>query len=537
MRECFVDEAGAAPRARAAELSHRHARSAIRGWSPACNAPRALAQWDGGAPGTRAGAGLPRDAIGRRRWAGSRWSPRATRGEGGVRVTRLSAAVDIGRVVNRDIALQQIEGGLVFGLGLALGCATGYVDGLPTHAAAWRRWPCRCWPIARKSRGIDGERGRTVRSRRDRGASGRPGSRQCAVFRHRPAPAPVAADIEMRPELAPPITRRCRRGKVGVLLVNLGTPDAPTPAAVKRYLAEFLSDRRVVELPALAVAADPARDHPQHPPEEKRPCLPPGVDRRGLAARRDHRSASAWRCRRGWETACRWTGRCAMAIRRSRASLQALKDRGCDRILLAPLYPQYCGATTATVVDKAGDALADNALAARPAQPCRPITMIRCISPRWRLTSGAQLDALAFQPEVLLLQLPRHARSARWNWAIPITASAARPRGCWKRRWPGPDLRIATSSSAASAGPNGSNPQPMPCWRQRQRSGTRRLAIAAPGFSADCLETLEELAIRGREQFLGAGGERLRHARLPQRRRAGMAMLEALVRRELAGWV
>ena len=76
--------------------------------------------------------------------------------------------------------------------------------------------------------------------------------------------------------------------KIGVLLVNLGTPDAAEAGAVRRYLAEFLSDRRVVEIPRVAVAADPARHHPAHPPEEIRACLCAGVDRGGLAARRDH---------------------------------------------------------------------------------------------------------------------------------------------------------------------------------------------------------------------------------------------------------
>ena len=86
----------------------------------------------------------------------------------------------------------------------------------------------------------------------------------------------------------------------GVLLINLGTPDAPDAPSVKRYLAEFLSDPRVIEIPQICVAADPSRDHPQHPPGEERACLSASVDRSRLAAGRDHAAAGARRCSSGW---------------------------------------------------------------------------------------------------------------------------------------------------------------------------------------------------------------------------------------------
>jgi ferrochelatase len=201
----------------------------------------------------------------------------------------------------------------------------------------------------------------------------------------------------MRPADHPSV----RSGGIGVLLVNLGTPDAPTPAAVRRYLAEFLSDRRVVEIPPIAW----------------QPIL------RGIILNtRPKKSAHAYS--QVWTeagsplaaiTAAQAVGlqerlgegvRVAHAMRYGRPAiadeLQALFAAGCDRILLAPLYPQYSAATTATAVDKAADALRamrrQPALRTLPAYHDDPLYIDALAR-----DLGAQLDALAFAPEVLLL--------------------------------------------------------------------------------------------------------------------------------------
>ena len=115
----------------------------------------------------------------------------------------------------------------------------------------------------------------------------------------------------------------------------------------------------------------------------------------------------------------------------------------------------------------------------------------------------AGLAALDFAPECSS-RASTACPSARWKLGDPYHASARKPRGCWPRRWA--RLRSKSLSSRASAAPNGSNPRPTRRWNELGKEG-RSVAIFAPGFAADCLETLEELAIRGREQFLAAGGK------------------------------
>ena len=157
-------------------------------------------------------------------------------------------------------------------------------------------------------------------------------------------------------------------GRVGVLLVNLGTPDAPEKGPIKRYLAEFLSDRRVVEIPAIAwqpilrgiiLNTRPkksAHAYRQVWTEEGSPLA---------VITRDQ--AEAMQQRLGDEVTVDWAMRYGTPSIPER--IEALMAAGCERILLAPLYPQYSGATTATVVDKAADKPAGNAVASLAADP------------------------------------------------------------------------------------------------------------------------------------------------------------------------
>jgi ferrochelatase len=323
-------------------------------------------------------------------------------------------------------------------------------------------------------------------------------------------------------------------GGIGVLLVNLGTPDAPTPAAVRRYLAEFLSDRRVVEIPPIAW----------------QPIL------RGIVLRtRPKKSAHAYR--QVWteagsplaaitaEQAARLqerlgdTARVAYAMRYGRPAiagqLQALLDSGCERILLAPLYPQYCSATTATAVDAAGAALA--AMRRQPALRTLPPyhddpAYIEALAQ----DLGAQLAALAFEPEVLLLSF--HGMPERTlHLGDPYHCHCRKTARLLERALARPGLRFATSFQSRFGRAKWLEPATDSVLAEEAARGTRRLAVAAPGFAADCLETLEELAIRGRERFLGAGGEQFAALACLNAGDAGMAMLEALVRRELSGWL
>ena len=325
-------------------------------------------------------------------------------------------------------------------------------------------------------------------------------------------------------------------GRVGVLLVNLGTPDAPTTEAVKRYLAEFLSDRRVVELPPFLwqpiLRGIVLNTRPKKSAHAYAQVW--GPDGSPLAAI-TKAQAAALQARLGERVLVRWGmryGNPAMGT-----ELAALKDAGCDRILVAPLYPQYSGATTATVIDAMGTAL--EAMRWQPA--------VRTLPPYYddalhiealRADLGRQLGALAFRPEVLVLSFhgmpertlrlgdPYHCQCHK---TARLLAAALAPD------YPG--LRIETSFQSRFGRAKWLEPATDVVLAREAAAGTRRLAIAAPGFSADCLETREELAIRGAEQFLAEGGTDFAALDCLNDGAAGMAMLEALVRRELAGWL
>lgn len=325
-----------------------------------------------------------------------------------------------------------------------------------------------------------------------------------------------------------------KSGRVGVLVVNLGTPEAPDPASVKRYLAEFLSDRRVVEIPSLIW----------------QPIL------RGIILNtRPRKSAEAY--------GQVWTeeGSPLAAITKAQAhglqerlgdgvivrhamrygrpaideELQALMDAGCDRILLAPLYPQYSGATTATVVDKAADKLRtmrwQPALRTLPPYHDYPVYIDALAD-----DLGEQLDRLEFAPEVLLLSF--HGMPQRTlQLGDPYHCHCRKTARLLEDALARPDMRMVTTFQSRFGRAKWLEPATDVVLEAEAKAGTKRIAIAAPGFSADCLETLEELAIRGREQFLEAGGEQFAALSCLNTSEPGMAMLEALVRRELAGWL
>jgi ferrochelatase len=325
-----------------------------------------------------------------------------------------------------------------------------------------------------------------------------------------------------------------KAGSIGVLLVNLGTPEAPDPRSVKRYLAEFLSDRRVVEIPALLW----------------QPIL------RGVILNtRPKKSAHAYR--QVWteagsplaaitsEQAARLQERLGDAVRVSYAmrygrpeigaTLQALMDAGCERILLAPLYPQYSAATTATVVDKAADKLRtmrwQPALRTLPPYHDDPLYIAALAA-----DLGEQIDALDFRPDVLLLSF--HGMPERTlHLGDPYHCQCRKTARLLEAALARPDLRVETSFQSRFGRAKWLEPATDVALAAEAKAGTRRLVVAAPGFSADCLETLEELAIRGSEQFIATGGEKFAALSCLNAGDAGMAMLEAMVRRELAGWL
>lgn len=320
-------------------------------------------------------------------------------------------------------------------------------------------------------------------------------------------------------------------GGIGVLLVNLGTPEAPTPEAVRAYLKEFLSDPRVVELPRLVwlpilhlfvLTTRPKKSAHAY----RQIWTPQGSPLAAITAQQ----AEGLQQRLGNLAQVRFAMRYGKPSIASQ--IEALGKAGCDSVLIVPLYPQYSGATNASVADAVAVSLA--AIRTPPG--------LRTLQPYYgepayihALASdlGAQIDALPFAPEVLLLSfhgLPQRAVDRGDPYERHCLETARLLEEAMAR----PGLRFLTTFQSRFGRAKWLEPATDKVLEAEALGGTKRIAIAAPGFTADCLETLEELAIRGRETFLGAGGEQFAALACLNAGEAGMAMLEELVRRELA---
>lgn len=330
-----------------------------------------------------------------------------------------------------------------------------------------------------------------------------------------------------RPADHPPVAT----GKVAVLLVNLGTPDAPTPAAVKRYLREFLSDRRVVEIPPVfwqpILRGIILNVRPRKSAHAYRQVW---TDDGSPLAVHTRDTARGLRIAWGEAVTVDWAmryGRPAIGDR-----LRVLKESGHDRILVAPLYPQYCGATTASVMDAVGAALA--AMRWQPA--------IRMLPPyhddpayieALRARTVAQLAALPFAPERIVASF--HGMPAR-------TLDLGDPYHCQclkTARLLGAALgrEVAVSFQSRFGRARWLEPSTEAVLGALPGQGVGAVAVLTPGFSADCLETLEEIALRGRESFIGAGGRNFAFLPCLNAQADAIALYRRLLGRELAGWV
>lgn len=323
-------------------------------------------------------------------------------------------------------------------------------------------------------------------------------------------------------------------GKIGVLLVNLGTPDAPDPASVKRYLAEFLSDKRVVEIPDLVwqpiLRGAILTTRPKRSAAAYAKVWTPEGSPLAVITRQQ---AEAMQVQLGDDVRVDW------AMRYGRPSigerLEAMLEAGCDRVLLAPLYPQYSAATTATVVDKAADCLRkmrwQPALRTLPAYHDDPLHIDALAADLSR-----QLDALDFEPETLLLSF--HGMPERTlHLGDPYHCQCLKTARLLEAAMARPGLRFRTTFQSRFGRAKWLEPATDATLAEEAARGTRRLAVACPGFAADCLETLEEVAMEGRDAFLEAGGEHFAALSCLNTSDAGVAMLEKMLRRELSGWI
>ena len=328
------------------------------------------------------------------------------------------------------------------------------------------------------------------------------------------------------PKDHPPVAAK----KIGVLLVNLGTPDAPEKKAVKRYLKQFLSDKRVVEIPSIIwqpilrgiiLNTRPAKS----------------AEAYGLVWTEDGSPLASYTRKQSEKLAPKIDGVMVdWAMRYGNPSiasrLEAMKAAGCDRILIAPLYPQYSGATTASVHDAVFGAIAamrwQPAIRLLPAYHDDPAYI-----DAWAISLERDIAALDFVPDAVVASF--HGMPQR-------TLELGDPYHCHCQKTArllsekmGRELVVAFQSRFGRA--KWLEPATDTTLEALAGQGKKNIAIFAPGFSSDCLETCEELAIRGKEQFESGGGEKFAYLPCLNDSETGIDMLETLVRRELSGWI
>jgi ferrochelatase len=336
-----------------------------------------------------------------------------------------------------------------------------------------------------------------------------------------------------KPEGHPAVTS----GGVGVLIVNLGTPEGTDYWSMRRYLKEFLSDPRVVEAPRAIWL----------------PILQLILLRRPTVRGRDY--ASIWNAERdegplktitraqseklgealsalGPQIEVDWAMRYGKPPVAER--LKALQAKGCDRILVMPLYPQYSAASTATVCDKVFDTL--KAMRWQPA--------LRIAAPYYddpvyieALASSvrAGLAALDFEPEVVLASYHGIPQSY-FDKGDPYYCHCAKTTRLLREAlsWGENRLRMTFQSRFGRA--EWLKPYTAETVAELGASGVKRLAVVTPGFAADCLETLEEIGVENAGYFREAGGERFAAIPCLNDSPEGLVAIEAVARRELRGW-
>jgi ferrochelatase len=350
----------------------------------------------------------------------------------------------------------------------------------------------------------------------------------------------VQSSVFARPDLKPVDHPPVRVGRIGVLLLNLGTPEATDYWSMRRYLKEFLSDRRVIETPRLlwwpvlnliVLTTRPGRKGRDYDTiwNKERNEGPLKTITRSQAEKLTERLRSV----SGDRITVDWAMRYGRPEVRER--IQALLGQGCDRILLVPLYPQYSAATSATACDQAFRALMDMrwqpAVRVSPPYHDDPVYIDAVVSSMKR-----DLAKLSFEPEVILVSFhgvpkeyllkgdPYHCHCVK-TWRLMREAFG----------WPAEKFRMSFQSRF---GPDEwLKPYTDETVKALAEGGVKRMAIVAPGFSADCLETLEELDGENREIFLHNGGEHFAYLPCLNDSDEGMRVIEHIVERELQGWI
>jgi len=328
-------------------------------------------------------------------------------------------------------------------------------------------------------------------------------------------------------------------GKIGVLLVNLGTPDGTDYWSMRRYLSEFLTDRRVIEWSPVywypILYGIVLNRRPQRVGEAYKSIWNNELDESFLRTyTRNQSDKLAERLSPlGSNLMVDWAMRYGTPSIPER--LQALKDAGCERILWFPLYPQYAAATTATVNDKAFDTLKkmrwQAAVRTVPPYHDDPIYIEALAN---SITS--HLAELDWEPEVVVASyhgIPKSYFMAGdpYHCQCLKTTRLLREHLNWSKE------RLISTFQSRFGPEEWLQPYTDETVEKLAHEGVKRIAIFNPGFVSDCLETLEEIAEEAKEEFIEAGGEHFAHIPCLNDSENGMNVIEHIVRRELRGWV
>jgi ferrochelatase len=354
-----------------------------------------------------------------------------------------------------------------------------------------------------------------------------------------PTPSEAFRAADRRPSGHPAVAH----GRVGVLLVNLGTPEATDYWSMRRYLKEFLSDRRVIETPRLLwwpllnlviLSRRPlmkGRDYDAIWNKERnesplKTTTRASAEKLAAAFAESGRDLNG-RCHFDW--AMRY-GKPAIGDR-----LRALQAAGCDRILLVPLYPQYCAATTATVCDKAFETL----------KTMRWQPTLRVASPYFddSVYIGAlaqsirrAIEALDFEPEVVLASFHGIPR-VYFDKGDPYYCHCAKTWRLLREALNKTADEMPMSFQSRFGATEYLKPYTDGTVKALAARGVKRLAVVTPGFAADCIETLEEIGVENAGYFRAGGGEKF--AALPCLNDSpdGIRVIQSVVLRELQGWL
>jgi ferrochelatase len=326
---------------------------------------------------------------------------------------------------------------------------------------------------------------------------------------------------------------------IGVLLVNLGTPDAPDPAAVRRYLKEFLSDPRVIEKDSMLWrlvlngiilplrSRRKARDYQKIWNHEKNES-PFKTITRAQAGK-----LAAILEPLGKHVVVDWAMR--YADQPIAARIEALIGRGCDRILVMPLYPQYSAATTATVCDEVFRYLMhlrrQPALRILPAYYEDPYYIEVLAS-----SLKAELKALTFEPDLIIASYHGMPKDYVLK-GDPYESQCVRTTQLLRAQLGYDESKLMMTYQSRFGRARWLEPFTIKTVKALAKKGVKNLVVMTPGFSADCLETLEEIAVENARMFKRYGGKNFVAIPCLNDSEAGMLMIWQLAMRELKGWV